>query len=173
MIINQAEFADIVRNIRGVSFARIDSVTEFRMRKIDNPFVGQVIKVSRILAIIGNWSYEQSLINQANREGIETDLKIKPQPRKWGMRLDNGLVEYNGKLYLETKVERSIGSKIVFRDGRFIPSNTMAQIKSFETKSAPSKTQDIIEKKVILRDYAFDSIRRIKLNGITYRLQSK
>ncbi len=171
MDITQAQLAEIIRNIRGVSFARIDSVTEFRMKKTGNPFAGQVIKVSRIMAIVGNWTYKQSLINQAIRENVDTDFEI--QPRKWGTRLENGIVEHNGKLYLEAKIERSIGSRIVFRNGHFIPENEMESIKTFAVKSSESKTQDTIEKKVILRDYAFDSIRRIKLNGITYKLVSK
>lgn len=169
LTINQSELRNVIESIRGVSFASIHSVTRLDMRKTGNPFAGKILKVSKILAIVGNWSYENSLINQAKRENVETEFEIKP--RKWGFRLnDSGIVEHNGKLYLECKVEKSISSRIVFDDGRFIPNKDIEIIRSFIPIRKESSTQEPIEKKIILRDYAFDSIRKIRLNGITYRI---
>lgn len=169
LTIDQAEFRNVIESIRGVSFASIQSVTRLDMRKTGNPFAGRVLKVSKFLAIVGNWSYKNSLINQANREEIETEFEIKP--RKWGHRLsDSGIVLHNGKLYLECKIEKSLSSRIVFDNGQYIPQSDIEIIRSFIPIRKESSTQDAIEKKIILRDYAFDSIRKIKLNGITYRI---
>lgn len=170
LTINQAEFRNVIESIRGVSFASIHSVTWLDMRKTGNPFAGRVLKVSKFLAIVGNWNYAKSLENQAIRENVETEFEIKP--RKWGFRLsDSGIVEHKGKLYLECKIEKSFGSRIVFDNGQYISNRDIETIRSFMPIRKESSTQDAIEKKVILRDYAFDSIRKIKLNGITYRIR--
>lgn len=169
LTINQAEFRNVIESIRGVSFASIQSVTELDMRKTGNPFHGKIAKVSKILAIVGNWNYERSLENQAKRENVETEFEIKP--RKWGFRLnDSGIVEHKGRMYLECKVEKSFDSRIVWFDGRYVSNSDIETIRSFMPIRKESSTQDAIGKKVILRDYAFDSIRKIKLGGITYRI---
>lgn len=171
LTINQAEFRNVIESIRGVSFASIQSVTELDMRKTGNPFHGKIAKVSKILAIVGNWNYERSLENQAKREGVETEFEIKP--RKWGFRLnDSGIVEHKGRMYLECKVEKSFDSRIVWSNGQYLSHTEIDAVRSFMPIRKESSTQDSIEKKIILRDYAFDSIRKIKLNGLTYRIQS-
>lgn len=170
LMINQAEFRNVIESIRGVSFASIRSVTQLDMRKTGNPFHGKISKVSKVLAIVGNWSYEQSLINQAKRENVETEFEIKP--RKWGVRLnDSGIVEHNGRLYLECKIQKCFDSRIVWSDGRYLSHDEIDSVRSFMPIRKESSTQDSIEKKIILRDYAFDSIRKIKLGGITYRIR--
>jgi len=123
-----------------------------------SPFRGKkVVKRSRVNGFIG-WIYKNSVTNQREREGnLES---FTPEPRKWGERIQGTpLVHYNGKTYLELKVENVLDT-VYFVDG---VETSVEDLKDYLPKPRQAKTQQT-EKPIILADYNLDNIRSIKLD---------
>jgi hypothetical protein len=166
-------------SLKGNQFVSVVTDTEAELKKngIDgskNPYE-EVRKISHTLCQAG-FHYANSIRNQHEREGTSPAKEV--QPRRWGRRLlegeefngqvmehDTPLVEHKGKLYVELKVERVIETARYYTviDGRqvFLSNDWVAK---FLPPVSHSSVQDNIQKKVILRDYALDSI--VTLNGV-------
>ena len=162
---NNEKLYTAISGIKGVTFASIVTESIPDMRKTDNPFFGKVKKTSRFVAIIGNWSYENSVKNQFEREGLDVqDIEIKP--RKWGSRIrGTSIVEHKGSYYLEAKIEKYLESHYFDDNGNTIDKQLLTPY--LKTRSDESSTQSDLEKKVILRDIKFESIKEITFNHET------
>ena len=94
---------------KGTQFVTIVAVTDPRMRKRDNPYIGRVQKRSTVNGAIG-WIYQNSVNRERAREDLEPDFEAFP--RKWGERIKGtAFGEHNGNTYLELKVEREIATE--------------------------------------------------------------
>lgn len=157
-VISQARFLLLLLEIRGASFATVTTRTDARLKKTGNPF-GRVEKISRVNVTLG-FQYAGSVNRQRIRENETPDFVA--MPRAWGSRsnLSPMLIEHKGKFYLETKVERSIGHKYVTDGGEELSDE---QVRPFLPTRSTSR-QDV-EKEILVRDYALDSIIGISFMG--------
>lgn len=162
---NMTQLYTKICGIKGVTFASIVTETVPDMRKTDNPYFGKVKKHTRLSAIIGNWSYENSVKNQFAREGLDT-TEVEIKPRKWGERIKGtSIVEHKGSYYLEAKIEKYLESYYTDEQGNRIDKELI--LPYLKIRDSESSTQESLEKKVILRDLKFESIREITFNHET------
>lgn len=155
---------NILLNFKGYSFAGLQTLTDARAKKTDNPFKDKIVlKESQLLVNVG-FHYSNSLVSQAKRENVSTDFDV--QPRKWGIRLPNSpLVEHKGNFYLEAKVEKVFQTRFTDVDGIEL---SKEDVLPFLPKKRESATQDRLEKKVYLRDFKLASIQKFAFDGKIY-----
>jgi len=157
--LSAADLAKLLSGIKGATFATIVTNTDARV-KAACPFGRNVRKVSRVNVTLG-FQYENAVNRQREREDSEPDFKA--EPRKWGERVPGTfLVRHDsGKLYLETKVERSLGHEYRDAAGNLIPADAIAPY--LPTKSGSGRQE--VEKTILVRDYALDSIKGLTIKG--------
>lgn len=157
-IISRERLLLMLLEVRGASFATITTRTDARLKKTGNPF-GYVEKVSRVNVTLG-FQYANAVNRQRTREDETPDFVA--MPRQWGERSAQSrvLIEHKGKLYLETKVERSIDHEYRMADGRTL---TDEQVQPFLPARGASRQGT--EKEILVRDYAIDSIIGIAFGG--------
>lgn len=155
--ITKDNLRSLLSDIRGATFATLVTSTEPKLRKTGNT-LGPVRKVSRVNVCLG-FQYENAVNRQRCREGSEPDFES--EPRQWGRKISPMFVEHKGKLYLETKVERSLDHRYIDANGAEIPEEAVAP---FLPKRSPSTTQET-EKEILVRDYALDSILSVAFGG--------
>lgn len=159
IVLSVAAIVRILHTIRGTTMVSFVSATEPRLRA-GNPFPG-LRKVSRVNGVFG-FNYEAAVNRQREREGMTPDFVA--EPRKWGIRVDGTpIVTHNGKFYIEAKVERS---EIV---GYIMPDGAVIDPMQVE-KWLPARHggRQAVEKTVILRDFAVENIRSIRMKGNEY-----
>lgn len=168
--VDSSTLTDLLSNMRGAKFTTIQTRTEPKLLAKHpitgetNPFRGNIMKISRVNGMIG-WIYANSVNNQRTREDLTPDFE--PLPRKWGRRIPGSpLVEHQGALYIELKVERSLGHHYETLEGQEVDAATVEQY-----LPKRSHGRQGIEKEVILRDYRLESIQSLKLNGTIYILR--
>jgi hypothetical protein len=153
---------------KSATFVSIETVTEAQKSKAKAAQV--VLKTSYINGIV-RFDYSKSVSNQEKREGFEGET-FKAQPRKWGVRLEDGkvncpVVEHKGEFYMTILPQKVVTPPQFFTEGKEV---TKEEIAHLLPAPRPASTQDHLEKKVIPRDYKFKSIRRITIGGETFEL---
>lgn len=149
---------------RGCFAVTIYSKTEPKMKKSNNPYFGNVRKLSTVNGML-NWHYGNSVNNRRSIEGHTEHFT--PAPRQWGERLvrdDQTLtpfVLHNGKWYLELKVQNVINT--AYEDLSGLPIEAQL-IQPYFPERRPNKRQEL-EQEIILRDYAFDNVVGIEFDG--------
>ena len=161
----------MLRHPRGATFATIVALTEPALTGGKScPFKGRVFKVSRVNGVLWH-NYANSVNNQREREGGASDFAA--QPRKWGERVPHtSIVEHTNKtgafkVYAELKVERSLGHRYVWADGRELDTAEHDALATWLRKSKQAETQQT-EKEIILRDYNLENIVAINIDGSQY-----
>ena len=152
-----------------------DMVVKDRVTKVPNPYLGRVKKVSRVNGIVGGWNYTNSVNNQRIRESnaqtveeVEAVPEFEALPRAWGERLPKtGLVQYKENFYVEVKVQNSLETEY-FIDGVPATPEQVEELKKYFPKKTEGARQQV-EKPVILRDYAVENIKSVKMHGTLYR----
>lgn len=152
---------EVLATVKGATFATLITETDARLKKTGNPF-GPVRKVSRVNVCLG-FQYESAVNRQRTREGTVADFEAAP--RQWGTRLPGSmLVEHKGKLYLETKVERSLGCVYLDASGKELTAEQVAPFLPARSESTRQET----EKEILVRDYALESLRSVSFGGEQY-----
>ena len=182
------ELIDLLDARRGAEFVTITARVDARLVKKDretgepNPYAGAT-KVSRVNGLI-NWCYANSVNNQRKREDVEGEFV--PESRRWGQRrfvnaagepvYDRSasvrlspFVDHKQAVYLEMKVERSLGHQYEAVDGSPL---TDEQVAPYLPARSSSSRQEV-ENPVILRDYTLDkngesNILAIAIGGENY-----
>lgn len=134
--------------------------------KLCTSHFGRVWKTSRVNGTI-NFSYSNSVNRQRGREaeGPEDFDLFVAQPRKWGVRLHKlPFVQHKENVYLEIKVERSLGYTYNDDAGNEIATD---EITPYLLPWRESTTQDL-DREVILRDYLLENLLEVKVNGMLY-----
>lgn len=162
-VISKESLVSLLNGIKGATFATIVADTDAKLRKTGNPF-GEVRKLSRVNVCLG-FQYEAAVNRQRTREGSEADFEVAP--RQWGNRISGTfLVEHKDRIYLETKVEKSLNHQYFTADGRML---TDEQVAPFLPARSASNRQETA-KEIMVRDYALDSIRSLAFGGEVYLL---
>jgi hypothetical protein len=162
-VISKDNLVTLLLSIKGATFATICTDTDARLKKTGNPY-GQVRKLSRVNVCLG-FQYKNAVNRQRLREGSEGDFEA--EPRQWGRRVPGTMfVEHNDKLYLETKVEKSLNHTYFAADGTMLTEEQVAPYLPARSKSSRQET----EKEILVRDYALDSIRSLSFGSEVYLL---
>lgn len=173
--LNYAQFLHLLSQPTGARPVGLTTYTDSKARKTGNPF-GQIFKHCRSVGFVGA-HYESAVNRQLRREDKEGNFSGESLP--WGEWLvPNKVISHKGEYYL--RVQTSPGQRqrqparvlaYYAPNGEAIP-KTVAR--SYITVSAPSAKQAgaglTSESEIMVRTYKFSSIRRVRINGETYRL---
>lgn len=168
-----SEFISYVESIKGCQFGSIETITNVRMNKTNNPFYGRVKKHS-IASIQINYSYENAVNNRLEKAGNERTFKSGKLT--WGEWLiPNKVIINKGKYYLRTyEVNGSKPNVVYLIDDRKATIEEIEQFNQFIQTSESSKKQENEglekEKQVKPNNPEFSNIKRIKINGMTIEL---
>tara|TARA_Y100000310_G_scaffold23361_3_gene22342 strand:- start:130 stop:687 length:558 start_codon:yes stop_codon:yes gene_type:complete len=158
---------DILLSFEGISLAGLETITDARALKTGNPFKNKtILKQSRLLVNIGG-KYHNWLKNQAKREQLQ-NVEFIIKQRTWGEKVDGtSLIYYDkfDKFYLEVLVVKVFETIYTDIDGNVL---TRDEVKPFLPKKKESKTQDVLTKKVYLRDYTLTNIRKFAFDTKVY-----
>jgi hypothetical protein len=111
--------------------------------------------------------YQNSVNNQREREGKDTDFVA--MPRKWGVHIDGTpLIEHNGKYYLECKVERVIESNYLL-DGELADDEVIEPYLAERSKSSRQN----LDREVIPITPSLENIEVLVMNGETYMISKE
>lgn len=160
------ELKTLLLNSTGAVISTLDTKTIPRMRKTNNPFIGDCFKVSTVNVII-NFNYENSVNRQRDREESATDFK--GQERKWGTYEGGVFVQHKGNMYLQAKVEKVLNTKYIHEDGSLYSESDVSKLKEYFPPHNPSKTQDL-QREVVMRNYKIDNIIGIRCYGKSYKV---
>jgi hypothetical protein len=158
--ITQENLLSLLSEVKGATFATLVTNTDPKLRKTGNT-LGTVRKVSRVNVTLG-FQYEAAVNRQRTREGTEADFEAAP--RQWGQKISPMFVENKGKIYLETKVEKSLGHSFQDATGKEIDSKLVEPFLPARSESSRQET----EKEILVRDYALESIVGISFKGEDY-----
>jgi len=165
-VVTVSEVVNIIsRTVKGTMAVSVDAVTVPDMRKTGNPYYGNIEKLCTMNGLIG-FDYENSVNNQAAREGLEAR---EAKPRKWGiLTADRLFVLHKGKTYLQMKVQSA--SVPIYRDnnGTIVGKDTLRPW--LQEKSSVSSTQADLEKEVVVRDVTMQNLIGLRFNHAEYEI---
>lgn len=171
--INSNSILAVLNTIKNGTFVGVHSLTEPKMRKTNNPFNGHLVQKMTIQTLQFGYSYENAVNNRIDGSG-ETFVA---EPLKWGEWLiPNKVITHKGKLYARFyKVDNNTEPNVVYLiDGVIATEEQEETIKSFLVSSSPSARQSevgLTTHQVKPRDFAFDSIIGLAVNGEMYNIE--
>lgn len=157
-------------NVKGVTFVSIDTVTDPRMKKTNNPFLG-AMKHQTLTGAIG-YDYEKGVNRLAEKEGKFDGRQAKE--RAWGFVTDDMFFVCKDKHeneggtigYLRMRVTACSNQRFIL-NGQEIEKE---KLEFFLPAVKKSSTQSDLNGEVIARDIAFDSIKVIRMLGDEFLL---
>lgn len=176
--LNPVELADRLATRNGAQMVTIIARTQPALKGgKKSPLAGKLVeKQSRVNGMV-NWSYENAVNNQRQREQSPIDANGEVEefishPRKWGQRVHKTAFVHHipkgtdeKRVYVELKVQKSLGYQY-FIDGLPVDENEVTP--HLTEKSESSRQQ--VEKEIILRDYRVSSIEYMTFGGETYAI---
>lgn len=157
--ISKSELIERINEVKGTTIVSIDVVTEPRMRKTDNPYLGAMKTVS--LSGVINFDYENTVNKQLQREGKEPEFKA--QERAWGVHEGNWIT-HKGEYYMQVKVQGA-SEPVYYYKGCELPKTAL---QPFLQESSKPHTQESVEKEVVVRDVKLSNIKVIRALGDEY-----
>jgi len=162
--ITKEQAAALLMQLKGNQYITLHTRTDARALKTGNPH--KMIEKLAKTQVQSGFKYKNSLDNQAKREGVEA---LPVQERTWGERIENTpLVFYKGKFYLETKPEKVLEDVTYLADGKEVAKESIERF--LPKKKKGTSTQANLKKKILVRDYAISSIKKMTHNGETYEI---
>lgn len=167
-----AQIHALLDQIQGMSFAGMDTITEVKLKGgKKNPHLGRVTKHTtgnHVMLFTNKKSnaYEAMVKRRLEAEGKDPKSFTLGQ-LAWGTRVpDSPLIEHKGKFYIQTIFIKG-GSSEFFLDNKPI---AKSDIQGFEEQEVTSGRQGLEdENTVVVRTFALDSIREIRLMGETVK----
>ncbi len=189
------ELEQLLESQRGSSFVTILARTKPDFIGGKSSPLNGVEKSAKVNGVI-NWSYRNAVDNQRGREEQPLNAAgevewFEPEPRRWGVRLHNAVerllptvakakgptrtieeleaAKSRGetiKKYLELKVQRSLGYSFYRGNNRLETAEVLPHLR----QKVEGRRQQV-DNPVILRDYALDNIKAIRLHGELYVVQ--
>lgn len=164
-----AQIHTLLDSIKGTTFAGMDTITDVKLKGgKKNPMQGRVTKHCtghQVLLFTDMEAYTKRVNRRLEAEGKPATFTAAA--RAWGTRIDNSpLIEHNGKFYLQVDFQRS-GTVQYFLDNKPIDK---ADIEGLDEKEQTSGRQGLEdENAVVIRTFALDSIREIRMMGETVK----
>lgn len=179
--ITHTQLVELVRNSPGAFPVGILSETDARAKKTGNPY-GEIRKRVYCVGFVGA-NYEASVNREAGRQGGNAgEFKAKPRPwGEWLPGLESKVATHKGRFYLRTQSapgqrERQKAEILFYRgeNGQFLRHRDVAPFlpaKSFSSRQASVGVgSDAQAEQIDVREYAFDSILRIRHKGETFEV---
>lgn len=158
---------------KGLAIVGLHCLTDARCRKTGNPY-GQVTKRVQTVGFVGA-DYELAVNREALRQpGATPEFQATSLP--WGKWLiPHKVIEHNGKLYLRTQTtpgnRRKQPAKVLAyyaSNGHKLTRDDVRPYLPVVRESDKQQSETGIRDTVWVRTYAFESIKRIRLDGRTY-----
>lgn len=176
--ITHSKLVEILAQSKGAFPVSLLSETDAKARKTGNPF-GQINKISAVRTFTGA-DYENAVNREANRQGAEGEFESEGLP-DWKEQIVKNKVfrhKTEGTLYFRTQTtpeqrKRSRSIVLAYRgpSGQFLKPS---EVKPFLPPKSVSRKQESAglssKKQVEVREFKFDSIRKIRMNGETFEL---
>ena len=164
----------MIAHSKGMLIVGLHALTDSKARKTGNPY-GTIYKQVRAVGFVGA-DYELAVNNEAIRQEQSATFKAESLP--WGKWLiPHKIIQHDGKLYLRAQTtpgnRRKQAARVVcYRDasGKFLARDDVKPYLPPVRESEKQQRQTGIEKTVWVRTYAFSSIQKIRIAGITYKL---
>lgn len=161
----------LMKDVNGATFIGIDTVTVVPLKGgMANPYHGKLTKIvtgSSVMVFQNKTTngYENMVKRRLEQEGKNPNFFVL-SPRVWGVRRQGEpFVDHKGKVYLEV-IFLKPGEVKYMVDGQQVNPST---IPGFETDKEEGK-QGGLDNKVIIRTYAVDSIKAVRINHINHVL---
>lgn len=176
--ITYSKLVEHLRAVRGMAIVGLETATDARLLKTDNPFELPVFKHSRLVAHVGA-DYGLAVNNEALRQDGSPAFEAGalPKGRNWFVPGKVLISDDRSKLYLRTqstpgKRARQANRILGFTDANGTPVSREIVAKFTPIKKESAKQQDAtgIVKTIHVNDYLFTSIRKIRIAGNTYQL---
>ena len=178
--ITHTQLLNLVRETPGAFPIGLLTETDARAKKTGNPF-GEIRKRVYAVGFVGA-NYEGAVNREAGRQGGDAG-EFKAKPRQWGEwlpGLESKVATHKGRLYLRTQStpgqrERQKAEVLFYRgeNGQFLRHKDVAPFlpaKSFSNRQASVGVGADTGEQVDVREYAFDSILRIRHKGETLKV---
>lgn len=170
--VNLAQLETALAGLLTATTATITTVTEPKMNKKNNPFLGLVKKVSTANVIL-KFNYANSVNTQLKKE--DKDAVFVPKSRAWGVHRGNTcLIDHTPKgaianvVYVEARFLKGAQSTFIF-DGKVIAkSEIAAHLQEANSNSEHQGLSDANE--VIMRDIKLSNVIEIKMLGSIYKV---
>lgn len=176
--LTHSQLVQILAQSKGAMPVGILAITDAKAKKTGNPY-GVILKTSRSVGFVGA-NYEKAVRREGERQGSENAENFVAQPRPWGQWLiPNKVAENKGKFYLRTQStpgqrERSRAKILNYRaeDGKFV---SFEDVKPFLPAGSYSQRQASVGiegegQQVDVREFGFDSIQLLRIQGRTFKL---
>lgn len=171
--ISNTNILSVLSSISNGTFVGVHSLTEPKMRKTGNPFNGHKVQKMTIQTLQYGYNYANAVNNRIGDTKHETFVA---EPLKWGEWLiPNKVITHKGKLYARFyKVDNDTKPNVMYLiDGVIATDEQEETIKSFLIAPSQSNRQaevGLTEHQVKPRDFAFDSIIGLAVNGEMYNI---
>jgi len=171
--ITHQDLVGLIASQQGAFTVGLLTRTDSRAKKTGNPF-GQIDKICRLAGFVGA-NYEKAVNREGERQGVVADFKAESRP--WGTWLiPNKVAENKGKFYLRTQStpgQRKVNTARVLAYLSETGQNLKFEdVKPFLPVAKESTKQESagLNETVFVREFAFDSIQKIRVAGQTFRL---
>lgn len=174
---NKMTYSELVRRVSrpGTVMVGLSTLTDAKAKKTGNT-IGTIFKQSRGVGIVGA-DYENAVRREGERQGASEAAEFKAESRPWGEWLiPSKVATHKGRLYLRTqsapRQRKASPWKVnAYRDasGKFLSPETVKPFLPEKTDSA-RQTAIGLGEKIEVREFAFDSIRKVRIDGRTFDL---
>lgn len=169
--ITPAELVEKIKAINGNVFVTLETLTDAKARKTNNPF-GIILKQSIAHVAIGH-NYQNAVNRQGIREENENAGAFVAAPLPWGEWLvPNRLITHKGEIYVRTQttsgMRRNRAPRVKYRDtaGKFLSREAVKPLLP-EKKESARQAAFGNKGEVEVRTLKLSSIRRIRIGGET------
>lgn len=177
-----SQFLALLNALPGALFFSMVASTDARLRKTGNPLALPVFKRTVLSSATSGADYQTAVNNEAQRQGGSAAFVAGALPidREWLPGYEGKVLRSkkdHAKLYLRT--ESTPGQRRKFRvkvlnyrqaNGQFADRATVRKFSPPVYESAKQQDTTGIKATVWVRDYLFESVELVKINGQTYKL---
>lgn len=160
------EIIEVLKQVEKSTFINVTMETEVRMNKTNNPFFGQVRKLSNCNYLIGN-DYETRVNSNEEKEGLEGDfVSLKPSGKSHVSKCVLVDDKTGTTHYLMVERFDEVKPKVTYIQNG-IGEILKEQFENFLVKTSDTSRQDQ-ERKVMVITPKIENIREMSLNGVHY-----
>ena len=161
---------NIVKSLRGCTFAKIVTKTIIKDSKVKSLGLGEVTALVEANVQL-NYSYQNAVNNRLRAQGSEGKFTAKSLP--WGTwEVENKIISHNGKHYLRYYKTNNNAPKITYYINGIEADRETAALIIEALKKSPKKSQSeagLTENQVYPLVVAFENIKELHVSGQIYK----
>ena len=178
--LTHSSFVAMLSALKGAAIVGITARTDSKARKTGNPF-GTIFKTVRAVGFVGA-DYGGAVERQGARVGVDASA-FEAAPLPWGQWLADAMgkvITHKGSFYLRTQTtpgqRKRQAAKVlgyVSADGTVLERSEVAPFlpaPSVSRKQAAVGVGMEAAEQIMVRTYAFESIKRVRFAGETFEL---